>query len=147
MTLTLGAERKGRKPSLKNAAEIPIFHTLIYSRFAVAEKQTFIRRKARENSEVFDGTQVYWSRHAIIEMLQDRLTRLEVEKALEDCEAIEDYPPKHRFLADCLVLGQLQSLQPIHAVIAIDEARDRIFVVTVYRPSPERWEDDWQTRK
>ena len=56
----------------------------------LAEKQTFIRRKARENSEVFAGTQVYWSRHAIIEMLQDCLTRREVETALDDCEVIED---------------------------------------------------------
>ena len=97
----------------------------------LSEKQAFIRRKARENIEISDGTQVYWSRHAIAEMIQDRLTRLEIEKALEDC----------------LVLGQLRSTQPIHAVVAIDEARDRIFVVTVYRPSPERWEHDWRTRK
>jgi hypothetical protein len=111
------------------------------------EKQTFIRRKARENAEISEGTRVYWSRHAIAEMIQDSLTRLEIEKALEYCEVIEDYLPKHRPLPDCLVLGQLQSTQPIHAVIAIDADRDRIFVVTVYRPSPERWEDDWRTRK
>ena len=113
----------------------------------LSEKQAFIRRKARENIEISDGTQVYWSRHAIAEMIQDRLTRLEIAKALEDCEVIEDYPPKHRALPDCLVLGQLRSTQPIHAVVAIDEARDRIFVATVYRPSPERWEHDWRTRK
>lgn len=111
------------------------------------EKQAFIRRKARENGESSDGMQVYWSRHAIAEMVQDRLIRLEVEKALEDCEVFEDYPPRYRPLPDCLVLGFLQNTQPIHAVIAIDEARDRIFVVTVYRPSRERWEDDWRTRK
>lgn len=111
------------------------------------EKQTFIRRKARENLEISEGTRVYWSRHAIAEMIQDCLTRPEVEKALADCEVIEDYPPNHRPLPDCLVLGQLQSMQPIHVVIAIDEARDRIFVVTVYRPSQERWEHDWRTRK
>lgn len=34
-----------------------------------------------------------------------------------------------------------------NAVIAIDEPLDRIFVVTVYRPSAKRWEDDWRTRK
>jgi hypothetical protein len=111
------------------------------------DKQAFIRRKARENGESSDGTQVYWSRHAITEMVQDQLTRPEVETALENCDVIEDYPTTHRPLPDCLVLDQLQSTQPIHEVIAIDEARDRIFVVTVYRPSPERWEDDWRTRK
>jgi hypothetical protein len=111
------------------------------------EKQTFIRRKARENVESADGSQVYWSRHAIREMVQEQLTRSEVETALQDCEVIEDYPATHRPLPDCLVLGQLPSTHPIHAVIAIDQVRDRIFVVTVYRPSAERWEDDWRTRK
>lgn len=111
------------------------------------EKQTFIRRKARENGESADGTQVYWSRHAITEMVEDQLSRSEVETALQDCDVIEDYPATHRPLPDCLVLGQLESMHPIHAVIAIDEPRDRIFVVTVYRPSAERWEDDWRTRK
>jgi hypothetical protein len=111
------------------------------------EKQTFIRRKARENVESADGSQVYWSRHAITAMVQEQLTRSEVETALQDCEVIEDYPATHRPLPDGLVLGQLPSTPPIHAVIAIDQARDRIFVVTVYRPSAERWEDDWRTRK
>lgn len=111
------------------------------------DKETFIRRKARESVERADGNQVYWSRHAITEMVQDQLTRSEVETALQDCEAIEDYPATHRPLPDCLVLGQLPSTHPIHAVIAIDQARDRIFVVTVYRPSAERWSDDWRTRK
>jgi len=111
------------------------------------DKQTFIRRKARENTNSTDGSQVYWSRHAITEMVQDQLTRPEVETALQDCDVIEDYPATHRPLPDCLVLGQLPSTHPIHAVIAIDQARDRIFVVTVYRPSAERWEDDWRTRK
>lgn len=111
------------------------------------DKQAFIRRKAQANGGSSDGTQVYWSRHAITEMVQDQLTRSEVETGLEECDVIEDYPTTHRPLPDCLVLSQLPSKQPIHAVIAIDEAQDRIFVVTVYRPSPERWEDDWRTRK
>ena len=47
----------------------------------------------------------------------------------------------------CLVLGWLATGEPFHAVIAVDEVNDRLFVVTVYKPSPEEWEDDWQTRK
>jgi hypothetical protein len=111
------------------------------------DKQTFIRRKAKENIESVDGTQVYWSRHAITELVQDQLTRAEVETALQNCEVIEDYPATHRPLPDCLVLGHLPSTHPIHVVIAIDQARDRIFVVTMYRPLAERWVDDWRTRK
>ncbi|ETX05941.1 MAG: hypothetical protein ETSY2_20075 [Candidatus Entotheonella gemina] len=111
------------------------------------DQQAFIDRKARENIEHPDGTQMDGSRHAITEMIQDQLTRSEVETALADCEIIEDYPTTHRSLPDCLVLGRLPNTQPLHAVAAIDEARDRIFVVTIYRPSPKRWEHDWRTRK
>ena len=111
------------------------------------EKQTFIRRKARDNVDSADGTQVYWSRHAITAMVHDPLTRTEVEMALQEGDVIEDYPATHRPLPDCLVLGHVPSMHPIHAVIAIDQVRDRIFVVTVYRPSAERWGDDWRTRK
>jgi hypothetical protein len=35
----------------------------------------------------------------------------------------------------------------LHAVIAIDASNDRLFVVTVYRPDPARWFDDWTRRR
>jgi hypothetical protein len=31
--------------------------------------------------------------------------------------------------------------------VAIDEAFDRIVIITVYRPDIKRWESDWKTRK
>jgi hypothetical protein len=49
-------------------------------------------------------------------------------------------------LPGCLILGFIDS-DPLHAVIAIDRDFDRIFVITVYKPSLERWENDWKTRK
>jgi len=58
-----------------------------------------------------------------------------------------DYMTLHRALPDCLVLGWLGSSEPFHAVAAIDEPNDRVFVVTVYKPSKEEWEDDWRRRK
>jgi hypothetical protein len=111
------------------------------------EKQQLIRRIASENQTDPEGTLVYWSRHAIVEMVKDDLTRSEVEQALDQCEIIEDYLPGHRPLPDCLVLAYLSEKRPLHAVIAIDERIDRIFIITVYLPSSERWQDDWRTRK
>jgi hypothetical protein len=111
------------------------------------DKQRFIRQKAAQNEHEPAGKQVYWSRHAIAEMVNDNLTRSQVEKALKKGEIIEDYPTGHRPLPDCLVLAKLSETQPIPAVIAIDQAGDRIFVVTVYLPSKEQWQDDWRTRK
>lgn len=109
-------------------------------------KQSFIRGKVRQNERDPEG-KVVWSRHAVTELVTDDLTRHQVERALQECELIEDYPALHRPLPDCLVLGWLTPDEPLHAVVAIDLERGRIFMVTVYRPSEEEWEDDWRTRK
>lgn len=58
------------------------------------DKQTFIQQKAVENRGDSNEIKIFWSRHAIVEMVNDRN-----------------------------------------------------FIVTVYLPSSERWENDWQTRK
>lgn len=110
-------------------------------------KQKFIRQIATKNQADPEGSQVYWSRHAIVEMVKDDLTRSEIEQALQQCEIIENYPAGHRPLPDCLVLAYLSNNRPFHAVIAIDESRNRIFIITVYLPSLERWHNDWRTRK
>ncbi len=56
------------------------------------EKQRFIRQKARENRDDPEGAKIFWSRHAIVEMINDKLTRTEVERALEQGQIIENYP-------------------------------------------------------
>ena len=111
------------------------------------EKQTFIRQKAGENLRAPGAGKILWSRHAVAALIDDGLSRMAVEAALREAEVIEDYLPTHRPLPDCLALATLPSNRPIHAVIAIDEFNDRIFVVTVYLPARDRWQDDWRTRK
>ena len=111
------------------------------------QKQLFILQKAAQNRHDSEGAKVYWSRHAVAELVNDNLTRAQVEQALEQGEIIEEYPIGHRGLPDCLVLAKLSETQPMHVVIAIGEAKDRVFVITVYVPSAERWHDDWRTRK
>jgi hypothetical protein len=89
-------------------------------------------------------------RHPVVEA-RHRAARHEhaipvkVESSLAGCEVIEDYPAAHP-LPDCLVLAMLDDGDPIHAVVAIDEVNERIFLVTVYRPDPARWLDE-RTRK
>ncbi len=111
------------------------------------EKQSFIRQKARENIGDSIGEKILWSRHAVAALVDDSLSRMDVESALQHGQIIEDYPPAHRPLPDCLIFATLSVGKPIHAVVAIDEPNDRIFVVTVYVPTRERWENDWRTRK
>jgi hypothetical protein len=110
-------------------------------------KQDFIHRIAAENQGDPAGTKILWSRHGIRELIIEGWSRQLIEQDLRQSEIIEDYPAVTRPLPDCLVLGQLSTGDPFHAVIAIDEAEDRLLVVTVYVPSLEEWENDWRTRK
>lgn len=111
------------------------------------QKQAFIRRISKENEIDEAGTRIRWSRHAISALIDDNLQRRDVEVALKRCMVIENYPPQHRPLPDCLVLSYISSGNPVHVVVAVDTANDRIFIVTVYLPSEDEWEHDWTTRK
>jgi hypothetical protein len=110
-------------------------------------KQAFIRRIAHQNRNDPEQTQILWSRHGIMELTNEQWSRSQVEQALQNSMLIEDYPQGHRRLPDCLVSGWLVTGEPFHAVIALDENKDRLLIVTVYQPDPKEWEDDWQTRK
>ncbi len=110
------------------------------------EKAAFIRRVSTENPPS-GGSKVLWSTHAVQKLVAEGLGRLAVEMALARCDVIEDYPDSHRPLPDCSVLGFLAGGYPIHAVVGLDVLLDRILMITVYRPSQERWDHDWKTRK
>lgn len=104
------------------------------------DKQSFIRQKAA-------GRKVKWSTHGLKELATESLSVRDVEVALQRAEVIEDYPHLHRFLPDCLTLSFDHAGQPLHSVVAVNQSRDYILIVTVYRPTAEEWENDWRTRK
>jgi hypothetical protein len=79
-------------------------------------------------------------------MRLEKIWKAKVEQALKKAIIIEHYPKHGRPLPDCLLLGFIDA-DPIHVVVAIDEAFDRIVIITVYRPDIKRWESDWKTRK
>ncbi len=109
------------------------------------EKEWFIRQKANEHIPAFNE-KILWSLHAVKKLRVESLRKIEVENSLKEGIIIEDYPMEGRPLPDCLALGFIGA-EPVHSVVAIDRDFDRILIVTVYRPSVERWENDWKTRK
>ena len=110
-------------------------------------KQQFIRQKSEEHQANPLLGKMNWSRHSILELRAEGFPRTEVERGLQNCDVIEDYPTLHRPLPDCLVLGWLESGEPFHAVVALDETGDKLLVVTVYSPDEKDWQDDQRTRK
>lgn len=85
--------------------------------------------------------------HAERERSADKITIAELEETLlgEPCEIIENYPDDPRG-ASCLVLGFNRQGEPLHFVCGISPSEKVIVVITLYRPSLERW-IDWRVRK
>ena len=86
------------------------------------------------------------SEHAVSEMEYDDVTRQMLASAIggDLPEVVEDYPHDLRG-ASCLVLVWLSPTEPVHVVIAYWTETPR--VITVYRPSSERWHEDYKTRR
>ena len=112
-----------------------------------AAKQRFVLRAAQRNQSDSEGRSIFWSRHAIVELVNESWSRESIEAGFLTCEVIEDYPAGPRALPDCLVLGSFRSDETFHAVLAIDQNNERVLVVTVYRPSSEEWQDGWRIRR
>jgi len=111
----------------------------------IEDKEFFIRQKVQEHiSET--NEKIFWSLHAVEKLRLEGVRKKEIEDSLKECIIIEDYPEKGRPLPSCLALGFIGS-HPVHSVIGVDRDSDRIYIITVYKPSRERWEDGWKERK
>ena len=88
--------------------------------------------------------------HAKEEMWEDRVTPQEVFYTLlhGSSEIIEAYPePQGRPFPMALVLGWLPDHTPLHSVWAYDAERGLAILVTVYRPDPSRWDEQFRKRR
>lgn len=69
----------------------------------------------------------------------------QVKQVLERGEVLRQYPEDQPY-ESCLMLAFVQG-RPLHVVAADGENLDATFVITVYEPDPELWEDDFRTKK
>ncbi len=98
--------------------------------------------------ECFDTDLVYYTRHARAEMEEDEFGQVsdeEVYEAVASGEILNEYPDDTPF-PSVLVFGLTAQGRALHVVCAYDANERRAYVVTVYRPDPERW-IDYRTRK
>ena len=73
-----------------------------------------------------------------------------VRQVLPAGTVIETYPDDAP-LPSYLMLGWVETERegriPVHVVAADDAESETAHVITVYRPDPGRWEQDYQTRR
>ena len=94
--------------------------------------------------EAIAAQAVHVSAHAYTEALDDGLDILELIASTLQGELVEDYPTDPRG-ASCLVLSRVEQ-EPVHSVWGYDEQASRAIVITVYKPEPSRWSEDFRTR-
>ena len=81
--------------------------------------------------------------HAFEEMRADELTFEDVISGVMSGEIIENYPEAYPLLS-CLINGKTAAGEPIHVCISLPPL---VKVITVYRPDPMKWTDDFRKRR
>jgi Domain of unknown function (DUF4258) len=95
--------------------------------------------------EAIQAGQVLPSRHSQKEAANDDLVLGEIYDSVLQGELIEAYPEAYLMPAG-LILGFNTVGDPIHSVWGYDQVSQTARLITVYRPSPDRW-INWRQRR
>ena len=77
--------------------------------------------------------------HLLNRMRQRNIRLKDIKQAIAEGEIIEQYPTDYPF-PGCLI-----NAKNLHVVCSAGE--ERLYIITAYRPSPEKWEDEGKKRK
>jgi hypothetical protein len=88
---------------------------------------------------------IHWTYHVNMRLKGRFIPREAILSSVDSYEIIERYADD-KYLPSCLIYAEHEGL-PIHIHIAIDVEGDRVTIVTVYRPSRDKWERDLKTRR
>lgn len=77
--------------------------------------------------------------------LADVLNRSAILDIVQNGVFIADYPADKPY-PSCLLLG-LDGSDPVHIVVGREADAKRCIVITVYRPDPAKWSDDFKERR
>lgn len=83
--------------------------------------------------------------HAVERMFQRDIEEMDVEYVIKNGNIIERYIDDKPY-PSYLSLGFVNATVPLHVVYAKDD-EDNCLVITVYRPSLEKWKNDFKTRR
>jgi len=79
--------------------------------------------------------------------MRARRVSIEEMKCALKLGRIIEREPKDKPFPSCLVLGWLESGDPLHVKCSFWKGKPKLRIVTVYEPSDEYWELGYRTRK
>lgn len=88
---------------------------------------------------------IRWTYHVNMRLEGRFIPRDTILSSVDKYEIIEEYL-KDKYLPSYLVYAEYES-RIVHIQIATDLENDNITIVTVYKPSLDRWEKDFKTRR
>ena len=100
----------------------------------------------RTARKIAEKDRIAFKKHSAIRMREREIYADEVKEVLMHGEIIEEYWDDRPF-PSCLVFGLTEKQKPVHIVIAINSDDQIIYVITVYSPSKEEWENGSMRRK
>ena len=99
----------------------------------------------KDIAELIEQGCLQWKRHALERMMERGILRSSVKHILVEGKIIEQYPDDKPF-PSCLILGFLNE-NPLHVVVGLDQKDRWCYIITVYRPDFNHFEQDFKTRK
>ena len=91
-----------------------------------------------------DESKVEFTAHTHMRMREREITVDEIYAGIDTGEIIEQYPDD-KYYPSCLVLCFRVNGKPLHFVCGLGD--NKIYIITLYDPDLERWENDFKTRR
>jgi len=104
----------------------------------VHETLTFVRDCVRHR-------RIRWTYHVNMRLKGRFIPREAILGSTESYEIIEEYPDD-KYLPSCLVYAKYGG-EVFHIHVAVDVPGNSVVIVTAYRPSPGKWQEDFRTRR
>jgi hypothetical protein len=87
---------------------------------------------------------VLWKKHALERMMERGISRARVKKAMFDGNIIENYPDDYP-LPSFLICDI--NPEPLHVVASYDDSNKLLYIISVYTPDFNHFENDHITRR
>lgn len=98
----------------------------------------------KEIQDLCQKNRLRWTNHIFIRLVQRNINMSDVKQAIMTGEIIERYPDDYPY-PSCLIVGMNVDNTYIHVVCGSNA--EELWLITAYYPDPEKWSEDYKSRK